>query len=145
MRANFLREQRNFLTNPDVEEYTHGHSYLPDYFLGTSRWFGWKVNKRKYFDLSKEENRNLLYIAAAEGRYFIKSEEPKAAEEVSAEGLQLVDYSDRALAIIGDTKPHKDTLKSLGGRFNFRLKCGAGWIFPKTKAEEINQVFGLSL
>lgn len=51
--------------------------------------------------------------------------------------IEVIDYSEKAIAIIGDTKPIKDTLKALGGRFNFRLTCGAGWIFPKTKEVEI--------
>lgn len=51
--------------------------------------------------------------------------------------IKLIDYSEKAIAIIGDTKPIKETLKALGGRFNFRLTCGAGWIFPKTKMEEV--------
>ena len=54
--------------------------------------------------------------------------------------IEVVDYSEKAIAIIGDTKPIKDTLKALGGRFNFRLTCGAGWIFPKTKEAEIKRI-----
>lgn len=56
------------------------------------------------------------------------------------EKIEVIDYSEKAIAIIGDTKPIKDTLKALGGRFNFRLTCGAGWIFPKTKEAEIRNV-----
>lgn len=48
---------------------------------------------------------------------------------------QIIDYSDKAFAVVGDTKPIKDELKKLGGRFNGKLSCGAGWIFSK-KAEE---------
>lgn len=59
------------------------------------------------------------------------------AIEVKAGEVQIIDYSEKAIAVIGDTKPIKDKLKELGGRFNFRLSCGAGWIFPKTKLEEI--------
>ena len=62
---------------------------------------------------------------------------PKKDHKIECNGLQLVDYSDKAIAIIGDTKKYKDTLKSLGGRFNFNLSCGAGWIFPKSKENEI--------
>jgi hypothetical protein len=47
--------------------------------------------------------------------------------------LILVDYSEKAFAIIGETKPIKEQLKQLGGKFNSFLTCGAGWIFPKTK------------
>lgn len=69
--------------------------------------------------------------------------EPKPATETESDGISLVDYSDKAIAITGDTKPLKDTLKALGGRFNFRLKCGAGWIFPKTKEDEVRQALSL--
>lgn len=53
--------------------------------------------------------------------------------------IQVIEYSEKAIAVIGNTKPIKDTLKALGGRFNFRLSCGAGWIFPKSKMEELKQ------
>jgi hypothetical protein len=51
--------------------------------------------------------------------------------------VKIIDYSERAIAVVGDTKPIKDKLKALGGKFNFRLSCGAGWIFPKTKQAEV--------
>ncbi len=51
--------------------------------------------------------------------------------------IQIIDYSEKAIAVIGETKPIKEKLKELGGRFNFNLSCGAGWIFPKTKLETI--------
>lgn len=44
--------------------------------------------------------------------------------------LSIVDYSDKAFAVIGDTRSVKEQLKKLGGRFNGKLTCGAGWIFP---------------
>lgn len=52
-------------------------------------------------------------------------------------GVQIIDYSEKAIAVIGDTKAIKETLKSLGGRFNNRLSCGAGWIFSKKKEQEV--------
>lgn len=52
--------------------------------------------------------------------------------------LKLVNYSEKAVAVIGDTKPVKDTLKNLGGKFNPHLKCGAGWIFSKKKVNDID-------
>ena len=59
------------------------------------------------------------------------------AVEVEAGKINVIDYSEKAIAIIGDTKPVKDILKSLGGKFNFRLSCGPGWIFPKSKQAQI--------
>lgn len=62
------------------------------------------------------------------------------AVEVPEGEIQIVDYSEKAIAVIGETKQIKDELKSLGGKFNFRLSCGAGWIFPKTKLAEVQQL-----
>lgn len=74
---------------------------------------------------------------------------PKAAikaagkEPTAVDGLQLVDYSEKAIAVIGDTKAIKDKLKELGGRFNPRLTCGGGWIFSKRKETELRALFAL--
>lgn len=60
-------------------------------------------------------------------------------ETVQAETgkINIIDYSEKAIAVIGDTKPIKEILRELGGRFNFRLSCGAGWIFPKTMQNKV--------
>lgn len=64
-----------------------------------------------------------------------------AVEAVQKDGVEIIDYSDKSVAVFGDTKPIKDTLKQLGGRFNPALnrdgeKC-AGWVFPKTKEADL--------
>ena len=135
-----------FEDTKDLEdEHTDQHSYLPDYFIGSSRWSGWKVNKRKYFDLTKTETLERLYIAAAEGRYLIGEATPEA-EPVRIEGLNvfIVDYSEKAVAMFGDTKEIKDQLKSLGGRFNKFLTHNGekkpGWIFKKEQREELEKL-----
>lgn len=71
-----------------------------------------------------------------------QSSEPKT-EQQSSNSIQVIEYSEKAIAVIGDTKPIKDDLKSLGGRFNPRLSCGAGWIFPKTKKDDITNYLNL--
>lgn len=63
--------------------------------------------------------------------------------EAKADELEIVDYSEKAVAVTGDTRAHAGKLKELGGRFNARLKCGAGWIFSKKKEQEIRLAFGL--
>lgn len=60
--------------------------------------------------------------------------------------LRLSQYSAKAIVVHGDTKPVKDQLKELGGRFNFRLRDSngnqfAGWIFPATKTDVIRSRF----
>ena len=64
-------------------------------------------------------------------------------ESVKSSGLTVIDYSEKAVAVIGDTKAVKDRLKEMGGRFNAKLSCGPGWIFSKSKKDEITTAFGL--
>ena len=45
--------------------------------------------------------------------------------------MELKDYTEKSFVIIGDTKPHKEILKKMGGSWNSNLSCGAGWIFSK--------------
>lgn len=53
--------------------------------------------------------------------------------------VNIIQYSEKAIAVIGDTRPIKDKLKALGGSFNFRLSCGPGWIFPAGKLDAIRE------
>lgn len=66
-----------------------------------------------------------------------------AASQQPANPLKIVDYSDRSFAVIGETKPIKQILSSLGGKFNYGLKCGPGWIFPKTRMETVKKELGI--
>lgn len=52
--------------------------------------------------------------------------------------VEVVAYSDKAFAVIGDTKPICAELKKLGGRWNKRLTCGAGWIFSNGKRAAVD-------
>lgn len=69
------------------------------------------------------------------------SQAPEKAETVDFEGLHLVEYSEKALALFGDTKPIKAALKELGGRFNAYLTHDGekvpGWVFSKSKRSEL--------
>lgn len=59
--------------------------------------------------------------------------------ELEAGQVRIIDYSAKACAIIGDTKPIKDALKERGARFNFRLSCGPGWIIPKKRRADFEE------
>ncbi|MDR2691189.1 MAG: hypothetical protein LBB73_02670 [Dysgonamonadaceae bacterium] len=56
----------------------------------------------------------------------------------------IVDYSEKALAVFGDTRAIKDRLKAWGGRFNPKLthegQKKAGWIFSKSKEQEVKNL-----
>lgn len=63
----------------------------------------------------------------------------KEAEEIGS--FKIVDYSEKAFAVVGDTREIKDTLKQHGGRFNPSLTVGgskcAGWIFSKKNLDAV--------
>lgn len=54
--------------------------------------------------------------------------------------VEIVNYSEKSIAVIGDTKGIKAQLKSAKGRFNPRLSCGAGWIFSVKQLEIVKQI-----
>jgi len=53
--------------------------------------------------------------------------------------LKIEYYSDKSFAVIGETKPVKEDLKKLGGKWNSRLKCGPGWIFPMERETDVRE------
>ena len=127
------------------EKYSGGSGYN----LGAGSYTsGWRISKESYINLEKCDD---LYIAATEGRYFCNNApEPTEtanfeAVEVKAGEIQIIDYSERAIAVIGDTKPIKEQLKAIGGKFNFRLSCGAGWIFSKKQLPEVEKLLSGSI
>lgn len=68
-----------------------------------------------------------------------EQEQNQTAEEIGA--FKIVDYSEKAIAVVGDTREIKDILKQHGGRFNPSLtvdgsKC-AGWIFSKKNLDAV--------
>lgn len=56
---------------------------------------------------------------------------PKTIGNVIVESI-----SDKAIIVKGETRPIKDGLKSLGGKWNGKL---VGWIFPKTKITQVQK------
>lgn len=68
----------------------------------------------------------------------------KMQSEAQDVELAIMDYSDKAVVVIGTkTRELKDVLKMLGGRFNSRLSCGCGWVFSKDKQESVKLMLNL--
>ena len=55
--------------------------------------------------------------------------------------IKVIKYTDKSIAVIGETASYKELLKKIGGRYNARLKCGPGWIFSAKKSDDIKQSF----
>ena len=57
--------------------------------------------------------------------------------------LIIEQYSEKAIAVRGNTQPYKENLKDLGGKWNAGLRGGGGWIFPNSKKIKIEELNGL--
>jgi hypothetical protein len=55
----------------------------------------------------------------------------------------IEEYTERSIAVVGDTKPHAKQLKSLGGRYNPHLTIDGekaiGWVFKKGDREKVEE------
>lgn len=54
--------------------------------------------------------------------------------------IRIVVYSDKAIAVYGETRQYAEQFKEIGGYFNARLREGAGWIFSKKRELEVRNV-----
>lgn len=53
--------------------------------------------------------------------------------------LTIENYSDKSFVVRGETKPHKDKLKELQGKWNGNLTGGGGWIFSNKHREAVEK------
>lgn len=141
----YLKEKTEEYENR--ENYTGGHGY----YLGKTKYNGWIIKKAQIYDRNRFID-DYAYIAGKEENICV-SKEPTAtpATDIPTESLTgdftIVDYSEKSIAVFGDTKAIKEQLAALGGRFNKYLtqngqKC-AGWVFSKSKEPELKQLINL--
>ena len=71
------------------------------------------------------------------------AEQSTATADLSALSLEIVEYSEKAIAVFGDTKPIKDVLKGLNGLFRANLtyhgERRAGWIYSKKQETKVRE------
>lgn len=56
--------------------------------------------------------------------------------------ITITNYTEKSILVKGDTKPIKDKLKEIGGRYNQTL---GGWIFSKTKKSNVEDILANKL
>jgi hypothetical protein len=145
---------RNMPETAYLTEYNKDYEHrYPGFTLGRSPYSGWSIHKMTHYTREGSIGR-LAYIAGDENNIRLSSPKPERTPEqeqgqTTVQGdFILVNYSEKAIALFGDTKPIKDALSDLGGRFNGRLtyrgeKC-AGWIFPKAKEMQVRELIGMA-
>jgi hypothetical protein len=138
------------------KEYEHREKYTggSGYYLGKSKYSGWIVTKERFYGSREQYIDRYALIAGDEANIQIKANKSETETDTKTEtesitgDFEIVDYSEKALALFGDTKPIKDQLKACGGRFNPKLACNngkrAGWIFSKTKGHELRDLLTIN-
>ena len=133
------------------EEYEHREKYSmgDGYYLGKSKYSGWIVKKEKFYNGHEQAVERYALIAGEEANICVtvRANKSEPAPETITGYFIIVDYSEKAIAVFGDTKPIKDELKALGGRFNPNLthddEKQAGWIFSKSKEKEVRNLLNI--
>jgi hypothetical protein len=63
---------------------------------------------------------------------------------MSDQTVFIHDYTEKAIAVFGNTKSYIDEFTKIGGKFNQNLKYNGstspGWIFPRTKYQTVKKV-----
>ncbi len=74
-------------------------------------------------------------IAASFGR------EVEANLDIKISNMRIVQVSEKAIVVTGDTKPHKDALGKAGikGIFKKNIQGHTGWMFPLKRLEEVEK------
>jgi hypothetical protein len=151
------------------EDYEHRGKYSmgAGYYLGESKYYGWIIEKEPVYK-REQAIEQFSYTAGCPGGIHIKPDkankdkdndkkdtvnpdepEQQSAIQIQSGNLQfeIADYSQKAIALFGDTKPVKDLLSAMGGKFNPRMthkdSKKAGWIFQVSKREELNKILNL--
>jgi len=137
------------------EDYEHREKYSmgDGYYLGKSKYRGWINEKVPVY----ERNRTIeefSYIAGNMENIHIKQiierakYAPSTGQDIIIGDYTLIQYSEKSVAVFGDTKEIKEHLIKLGGKFNKYLKymgkVTPGWIFPKSKEVQLSYLFGLN-
>jgi hypothetical protein len=106
------------------KDYEHREKYSmgDGYYLGKSKYSGWIIQKERLTGSREQFIERYALIAGDESNICVKvqAEADRAKEAVTGDYV-IVDYSEKALAVFGDTRAIKDQLKTLGGRFNPKL------------------------
>jgi hypothetical protein len=140
----YLKEKNEEYENR--ENYTGGSGY----YLGESKYHGWIIKKAQIYD-RKRFIEEYAYTAGQEENICVSMASEAVAptnDQAVAYDFTIVGYSEKSVAIFGDTKAIKKQLAAMGGRFNKYLtqngQKSAGWVFPKSKEPELLQLVNLN-
>ena len=146
--ANF--EGTAYLAEYD-KEYEHRENYSmgDGMYLGRNKYSGWTISKEEIYDLEKFIEQ-YAHTAGDEANICLKApqreaetQQPTASADLSMLNIEIVEYSEKAIAVFGDTKPIKDVLKGLNGLFRANLTYNgerrAEWIYSRKQEQKVHE------
>ena len=145
----------NFEGTAHLAEYNADYEHRENYsmgdgmYLGKHKYSGWTVEKEPICDLEKFIER-YAHTAGDEANLCMKApqreteaQQPTTSVDLSTLNLEIVEYSEKAIAVFGDTKPIKNILKDLNGLFRANLTYNgerrAGWIYSKKQETKVRE------
>ena len=145
----------NFEGTAHLAEYNADYEHRENYsmgdgmYLGKHKYSGWTVEKEPICDLEKFIER-YAHTAGDEANLCMKApqreteaQQPTTSVDLSTLNLEIVEYSEKAIAVFGDTKPIKNILKDLNGLFRANLtykgERRAGWIYSKKQETKVRE------
>lgn len=136
--------------NPDYE-HREKYSMGKGYYLGKSYYSGWIIKKAPIYNRQNTIEEFAL-VAGKDENIHIKKKDNTPPSDTSyptnAGCCKMMEYSEKSIAVYGETKAIKEELKAMGGRFNSRLTINgeriSGWIFPRSKEQRLAHYFGLN-
>ena len=147
--ANF--EETAYLAEYNADyEHRENYSMGDGMYLGRNKYSGWTISKEPIYSLENFLER-FAHTAGDEANICLKAtqpptdthEQPTASADLSALNLEIVEYSEKAIAVFGDTKPIKDVLKGLNGLFRANLTYNGerrtGWIYSKKQETKVRE------
>ena len=146
----------NFEGTAYLAEYNADYEHRENYsmgdgmYLGRNKYSGWTIEKEPICDLEKFIER-YAHTAGDEANLCMKApqtdsdtaEQSTATADLSTLSLEIVEYSEKAIAVFGDTKPIKDVLKNLNGLFRANLTYNgerrAEWIYSRKQEQKVHE------
>lgn len=147
---NIISKSHLYYNSPDGTKI-----YLKDIIIDPVKEKREKINtRRKQAEKRKKEKEKLERIIKKEQEKAAKQKTQPQVQQTTADNIEqeietklnikVVDYSEYALAVFGNTYNIKDKLKELSAKYNPRLKYDndvkPGWIISKKKKEQLLQI-----
>ena len=145
----------NFEGTAYLAEYNADYEHRENYsmgdgmYLGRNKYSGWTISKEPIYSLEKFIEQ-YAHTAGDEANICLKApqreagaQQPTTSADLSPLNLEIVEYSEKAIAVFGDTKPIKDILKGLNGLFRVNLTYNgerrAGWIYSRKQEQKVRE------